>query len=248
MGLEGKAGPGGSGDAARVTKEQMLAMLDGVGANYYIRRIPKNGVLVWDNDYNPYASFVTKGLIEIYRLDKDGRKKTFDYCSVGGFCGFNVINEHATAIASGRACADSEVIAIPREEFFKAIHGCPDFADLVVKSLYALLTAQTNETASSAFYASAQRVPMLLCSLAKDEMVARGCLDDGVTDVAVCASSEPIVIPYDNNEIATILGISRNSVSSSVSRLQSQGIVRKTRGKIEIVDFDKLEKIAFMEA
>ena len=56
-----------------------------------------------------------------------------------------------------------------------------------------------------------------------------------------------VVLPYGNGEIAEMLGVSRNSVTASVSRLQSQGVVEKRRNSMRVVDLDKLREIAYME-
>ena len=44
-----------------------------------------------------------------------------------------------------------------------------------------------------------------------------------------------------------MLGVSRNSVTASVSRLQSQGVVEKRRNSMRVVDLDKLREIAYLE-
>lgn len=53
---------------------------------------------------------------------------------------------------------------------------------------------------------------------------------------------------YGNGDLANILGISRNSVTASISRLQEQGIVAKRRNSIEILDMDRLEKVTKLES
>ena len=53
--------------------------------------------------------------------------------------------------------------------------------------------------------------------------------------------------PYGNGEIAEMLGVSRNSVTASVSRLQSQGVVEKRRNSMRVVDLDKLREIAYLK-
>ena len=82
---------------------------------------------------------------------------------------------------------------------------------------------------------AAQRVPLLLLELARDAQEA-GAQDE-----------EGIVLPYGNGEIAEMLGVSRNSVTASVSRLQSQGVVEKRRNSMRVVDLDKLREIAYLE-
>ena len=222
-------------------KDELIDMLERAGVEYRVRHVPKGVLFGWGEEPHKTAHFVVEGMVEIYKLERDGRKKTLYFCKKGDFFGFQILSDACVPIATASACVDSELIAIPKESFFKALHTRPDFADMIVKYLYNLISVLTNESVQSAFYASAQRVPMLLLSLGRDELGARDDDSEGGT-------SEPVVVKYGNSDIANILGISRNSVTSSISRLQEQGIVAKRRNSIEILDMDRLEKVTKLES
>ena len=55
------------------------------------------------------------------------------------------------------------------------------------------------------------------------------------------------MLPYGNNELADMLGLSRNSVTTALSRLQAQGVIEKQRNAIRILDEAKLADIARLE-
>ncbi len=93
---------------------------------------------------------------------------------------------------------------------------------------------QTNEMLNQSFYVTAQRVPMLLAKLAAERL-------------AEDAAQQMVVLPYSNNDIADMLGVSRNSVTSVVSRLQAQGVIEKQRSAIRIIDAQRLVEIAQLE-
>lgn len=93
-------------------------------------------------------------------------------------------------------------------------------------------SSTTNEVINSSFYAASQRVAILLLALAQD-------VDDRAT-----SEDEPITLPYSNNDIAEMLGVSRNSVTASISRLQTQGVIAKQRNALIVLDLAKLEEIA----
>lgn len=221
------------------TKDDLIAMLQEAGVDYRVRRVPKGVLFGWGEEPHKTAHFVAEGMVEIYKLERDGRKKTLYFCKKGDFFGFQILSDACLPIATASTCVDSELIAIPKESFFKALHTCPDFADMVVKYLYSLISVLTNESVSTAFYATAQRVPMLLLSLGRDELSAHA--DDA-------SGESPVIVKCNNSDLANILGVSRNSVTSSISRLQEQGIVAKRRNSIEILDMDRLEKVAMLES
>ncbi|WP_172623454.1 Crp/Fnr family transcriptional regulator [Arabiibacter massiliensis] len=222
-------------------RDELVGMLQKAGVDYYERHVPKGVLFGWGEEPHRTAHFVAEGMVEIYKLERDGRKKTLYFCKKGDFFGFQILSDTCVPIATASACVDSDLVAIPKESFFKALHTCPDFADMIVKYLYNLISTLTNESVSSAFYASAQRVPMLLLSLGRDELGSRAA--GGSDDVTA-----PIIVKYGNGDIANILGISRNSVTSSISRLQEQGIVAKRRNSIEILDMDRLESVTKLES
>lgn len=221
-------------------KDELMGMLEEAGVDYRVRHAPKGVLFGWGEEPHTTAHFVVEGMVEIYKLERDGRKKTLYFCKKGDFFGFQILGDTCLPIATASACVDSELIAIPKESFFKALHTCPAFTDMIVKYLYGLISVLTNESVTTAFYATAQRVPMLLLSLGRDELSAR--------DPSAAGRTESIVVKYGNNDIANILGISRNSVTSSISRLQEQGVVAKRRNSIEILDMDRLESIAKLES
>lgn len=224
-------------------KDELIALFESVGVDYYVKHVPKGGIFGWGSEPHMTAHFVVDGMIEIYKLERDGRKKTLYFCKKGDFFGFQILSDSCLPIATARACTDSELIAIPKESFFTAMHTSPEFVDMITKYLYNLISVLANETVSSAFYATAQRVPMLLLSLGRDELDSR---EDGKPDESDSAA-EPLIVKYSNDDIANILGISRNSVTSSISRLQEQGIVKKRRNSIEILDMERLERTTMIE-
>lgn len=223
------------------TKDELVGMLQKACVDYSVRNLPKGGLVGWGEEPQKNAFFVVNGAIEIYKLEKDGRKKTLYFCKKGDFFGFQILKDSCLPIATACASVDSELIAIPKESFFKALHTCPDFTNIIVKYLYSLISTLTSDSVSSAFYTISQRIPMLLLSLGQSESNP----DDAY---ALDGTPAPIIVKHTNDDIANILGISRNSVTSSISRLQEQGIVAKRRNSIEILDMQRLKKAAMFEA
>lgn len=210
--------------------EELLAMLDAARARYSMRTLPAGALIGWEKEPQPYAYFVASGAVEIFVVSKDGRKKVVDEVVGRGFFGFQIIREGCCPHATAQALVDSTVISISRESFFKALHCSAEFADLVTWYLYELLHAKTQEVAAQAFYPAHWRVALLLLEMA-DSASVEGDAQDGAS------------VRLGNDRIADILGISRNSVTSSLSRLHRQGVVEKRRGSIFIRDVDALRAV-----
>ena len=218
-----------------LSQEDVEAMLRQADAPYVIKKYPKDSILFWESEPHEYHYFLIEGMVELYASDSAGRKKSIDFYAPGSFIGYQITRDTNMAMTTARAQKDSKVIAIPKESFFKTLHNCPDFADAAIRYLFGLLSMQTREVINSSFYVAAQRVPLLLLELAYETL-------DEQDDI-----EGPIVLPYGNNEIAEMLGVSRNSVTASISRLQTQGVIEKHRSSIRILDLPKLDRITHLE-
>ena len=183
-------------------------------------------------DGNHY--YVESGSVELYGVDAAGRKKVIDRYGPGMFFGFHILRDTNLTMSTAQCLEDSRILAIPKESFFKLLRGGSDFSEYCVRYLFGLLSMQTNEMLNQSFYVTAQRVPMLLAKLAAERL-------------AEDAAQQMVVLPYSNNDIADMLGVSRNSVTSVVSRLQAQGVIEKQRSAIRIIDAQRLAEIAQLE-
>lgn len=211
------------------TQAQVESMLQAADASYTVKRVPANAVLFWEGEPHCNHYYLIEGTVELYKVDAAYRKRAIDFYGPGAFFGFQFLSDSALPMTTARTCEDSRVIVIPRESYFKALHNCPDFADASVRYLFGLLSMQTDEVISTSFYSASQRVAMLLLSLVED----------------LAADTEP-VLPYGNSEVAEMLGLSRNSVTASLSRLASQGVIEKRRNAIAILSMDKLRAVAHL--
>lgn len=221
--------------SSSLSQDEVEAMLKHAEAEYTIKRIPKNGVLFWESEPHEYHYFLVEGTIAIYAFDRAGRKKLIDFYAPGSFIGYQFLRDNNMPMTTAQAQEDSLVISIPKKSFFLALHASPDFADAVVRYLFGLLSMQTQEVINASFYVASQRIPLLLLDLAQDVLLEKGETEEG------------IILPYGNNDIAEMLGMSRNSVTTSISRLQAQGVIEKHRNSIKIIDLTKLDEIAHLE-
>lgn len=233
-----------------LTGEAVENMLTTAGADYSVRRVPENAILFWSGEEHKLHYFVVEGLIELYADDAEGRRKTIDFYGPGSFFSYMFLSEGNQAMTTARACVNSKVIALTKTAFFTALHNSPNFAEATVKSLFELLQMQTNEVIRASFYSVTRRCALLLVSLAQGHAATcRARIDKRPSAGAGSRQHQqdehglPSLLPYDNTALADMLGASRNSVSAAVTQLQKQGVVRKQRTGIEIMDLAALERI-----
>lgn len=227
-----------------ISRSELERMLDEVGASYTSRRIPAGAMVFWSGEPDGNHYYLESGSVELFGVDAAGRKKVIDRYGPGMFFGFHILRDSNLTMSTAQCLEDSRILAIPKESFFKLLRGGSEFSEYCVRYLFGLLSMQTNEMLSQSFYATAQRVPMLLSRLMAEQGGRAG---EGSGAGAPSTEDAAVFLPYSNNDIADMLGVSRNSVTTVISRLQSQGIVEKQRNAIRVLDPDRLAQIARRE-
>lgn len=238
-----------SGPVAREAVETMLREAD---TSYAVRRIPEGAILFWEGEPHKLHYYVVSGMVELYASDQQGRRRTIDFYGPGSFFSYMFLSEGNTAMTTARACTNCELIALTKTEFFKMLHGSPAFAEITVQSLFELLQMQTNEVIRASFYSVTRRCALLLASMtrgarmqadAAEEPAGAGAQAGSEPGAASELRSEPLLLAHDNTSLADMLGASRNSVSAAISQLQRQGVIRKHRAGVEVLDPVALERI-----
>lgn len=227
-----------------ISRSELERMLDEAGASYTSRRIPAGAMVFWSGEPDGNHYYLESGSVELFGVDAAGRKKVIDRYGPGMFFGFHILRDSNLTMSTAQCLEDSRILAIPKESFFKLLRGGSEFSEYCVRYLFGLLSMQTNEMLSQSFYATAQRVPMLLSRLMAEQGGRAG---EGSGAEAPSTEDTAVFLPYSNNDIADMLGVSRNSVTTVISRLQSQGIVEKQRNAIRVLDPDRLAQIARRE-
>ena len=227
-----------------ISRSELERMLDEAGATYTSRRIPAGAMVFWSGEPDGNHYYLESGSVELFGVDDAGRKKVIDRYGPGMFFGFHILRDTNLTMSTAQCLEDSRILAIPKESFFKLLRDGSEFSEYCVRYLFGLLSMQTNEMLSQSFYATAQRVPMLLSRLMSEQGDQMG---EGSGAEAASAGNAAVFLPYSNNDIADMLGVSRNSVTTVISRLQSQGIVEKQRNAIRVLDPARLADIARRE-
>ena len=57
-------------------------------------------------------------------------------------------------------------------------------------------------------------------------------------------NGRPLILPFSRGEIASLLGLSEETVCRQMAKMKRCGILYSPRGKIEVLDWDRLEAVA----
>lgn len=192
----------------------------------FFARIPAgHDVFLEGSDVNAIALMLS-GVVRVYKVGETGREITLYRFGSGESCILtaNAILSNQTFSAIATVEQDAEAIMIPADVFRSWVVRYDVWREFV----FALLS---------------QRLSVLMEIV--DEVAFRR-MDVRVASWLVerSRSQHPILVTHQ--EIAADLGSSREVISRILENLSSQGLVRTTRGSVEIVDAEKLESLAAM--
>ncbi|GGD84516.1 cyclic nucleotide-binding protein [Tsuneonella deserti] len=135
------------------------------------------------------------------------------------------------AFGSGRFRSRGEVqipgtaVRLGVARYREMLHSSPGLERAVERHLEMLVTEARQLMACNALHPIEGRLSRSIL-----DALDRSCLDK--------------VLPLTQEALAQMLGAQRTTVSSCLARLQREGLIRSSRGAIEVLDVPRLERIA----
>lgn len=173
--------------------------------------------------------FVVEGAVRIGIYSLSGREVTLEDVPAGGFFGELAAIDGKPRSASVMAIEHALVAALPGEDFRRLMEGHPKIAMQVMYRLAQMVRQSTGRIMDLSTLAANNRVQAELLRLAKTaEEAGRG------------AVISPIPIHAD---IAGRVWTTREPVARVMNDLARQGIVKREKGALRILDVDRLESM-----
>jgi CRP/FNR family transcriptional regulator, cyclic AMP receptor protein len=157
----------------------------------------------------------------------DGAGREMILCSIGPneLCGELSPIDGLPRSASVMAAETCETICFPREAFIECVRGNPDVAMLLVSTLAARVRATDFRVTELAFADVAARVARVLLDALRER---RG----------------ETIVEHSTEQLGRMVAASREMVSRIVRRLQAQGVIRRQRRAIVVIDRAALSRRA----
>lgn len=186
----------------------------------FLTKFVKGKDIFIEGDRVEGIGLLLSGTVRVYKIGETGREITLYRFGVGEGCILTasaILNDQSfPAIATVEE--DAEVIMIPSKTFRDWIHRYPIWSEFVFNSLSQRLSSVMTIVDEVAFRRMDIRVANLLLSRSQNENSIR----------------------ITHQEIAAELGSSREVISRILDDFSDSGILRLSRGSIEILEFDQL--------
>ena len=172
---------------------------------------------------------VLSGRVKITRVTPDGYESILCVRQPGGyFCPVPVLDEKSH-LGTAVAISPARILVAERESFLALCRQYPELLAFVQGDCLAEVRHLLNRLETYAFRRVKERLAIALLNEAH----------------RLYAGQEgSLVLPVKQQELAGLIGASRESVSRNLVQLEQAGIIQLHRGKIHILDFGELQRIA----
>jgi CRP-like cAMP-binding protein len=189
----------------------------------------KGSFIFFQHDFADAVYVVWRGVIAIRLENPDGRELVINEMEVGECFGELGILTGEPRSASAEAIVDSEVLLIPGVVFIQALEQEPLLAGRLLEVTARRLQNSSKREEALAFYDAQQRLAAQLLLL------------DG-------QSRDKGYLTLSQDELATRVGLTRQTVATILGRWRRSGWLLTGRGHIVLLNFDELNLLAQSQA
>ena len=171
---------------------------------------------------------LTEGRVRLYQTLEGGEEFTFGLCVAGAILGLAALVTGEPRILSAEALEPVTASAMTRHDFMDCVRALPRFHWNITRLLAILSIESIERSGPLAFDSAAIRLCSTLKSLARPE----------------CGDAKRQRLHVDGltqQELAKMIGASRNWVAIALGEFERLGLIAKQRGRITILSARRLE-------
>lgn len=200
-------------------------VIEQLTAQLLVRTFPKRGYIFLEGDESNFIYLVHHGTIKLFKSTQEGREQILSCFGRGA--AFNlvpmILDENPFHNANAQALTDVEVFLIPRKYFYSLMKDNPELSYNLLKLLASRLKEMTELSVNLGIRDVRSRLASFLIKQA-----------DGNASSAMITQ----------DEIAAYIGSVRDVVGRLLREFEENGLIRKLRHQVVLLDRLGLEIIA----
>ena len=190
----------------------------------FTHKVSEGRTLVIDGAPAEFGYFLTSGQVRVLRMGEDGRLQVLGRFGRGAPLNIiSLLTDDRVNRASIEALTAIEVLVLRADDFDYLLNHCLDFSNLLLQIFAQRMAGITDLAASLSLYSVRARLAQFLMELAELPDTANG---------------------WTQDEIAAHIGTVRDVVGRTLRDFESQGLIRRDRQRIMLLDRQGLETIA----
>ena len=187
------------------------------------RSFMPNEFVFWDEDPPEWFYVVAEGQVKVLKHSSSGKEFIIAFFGPGEMFGEVAVFENKPYPASAQAVAETRVVGIKKEDFLSFLATRPQVALRTIN----VLGGRLRDAQSRLRDFAGERVEQRLSSV-----------------LVMLSSKLGLTLPFTRQEIADMAGTTTETAIRIMSYLKDRGIIRSTRGKVIILDKEKLRLLS----
>lgn len=185
------------------------------------RHYKRNSVIVSEGNKTNYIYIIKTGRVKIYKSSKDNKNIILGVKGPSSILGLSILFNSVSTPTTIAAIEDSVIYLIRTSDFEKVTLANPNLASGIIRIIGARLLSSQEKTRDLALDDSYRKTIKMLLLFAKD--------------------SNQVDLNLTRAELASFIGISRETLSRALSQLSKEGYIDMQDKKIIIKDKSRLE-------
>jgi CRP-like cAMP-binding protein len=207
-----------------ISDAKKLLNLKDLAKDRKVKSYKKKAEIFSEGDMPLNVFFIKAGNVKCFKSHPDGKEFITNLYSTNDFFGFEPVLENANYSESAVAMQDSEVVAIPRQDFLIMIQSHPDVSASFISLLCKKVADREKQLINLAYNSVRQRTAE---ALLKSEA-----LKDAKSAISI-----------SREDLAKMVGTASESVIRVLSDFKDEGLIEIEGGKIRVLQAAKLEKV-----
>jgi CRP/FNR family transcriptional regulator len=199
------------------------------------RSFPAGTRVFHEGDDSDACYIVKQGSFRVTREHSDGRAITLATLGPGEIFGELAMLDGDQRSASAEALTEGELLALPANDVRALLARHPEISLKLVAGLVRRLRAANVRLSRQSFQTVPSRVAGILVQLSREAQDGSGEGD----------ATEEVTINLNQTDLAQLAGTSRESVSRFLAELERAGVVRSGRGRVTVLEPDKLRNYIY---
>jgi CRP/FNR family cyclic AMP-dependent transcriptional regulator len=202
------------------------AVLESLARNSTLRKIAKSELLFFQDDLADAVYVVRSGCISIFLGMPDGRELVINVMRPGDVFGEIALFTDQSRSTGAMGREDTEVVSIPKQAFMDIVEGESDLLRRVLEMTAQRLRVSSERESALAFLDASARIARVLLTLEEQ-------------------AAEKGVIEMTQEDLSQHVGLTRQTVASTLGRWRRDGWVDTIRGAIKIQNRGVMEHFAY---
>lgn len=175
-----------------------------------------------------FLYFLSKGKVKTFKAHEYGKEFITNLYKEGDFFGYIALLEDLSFVENAEALEDSEVMLIPKEDFYTLIYNNASVMKKFIKMLSDNIVEKENQLVNLAYSSVRKRVANALVTL---------------YDRYNEKPNEKFNISISREDLANIVGTATESLIRTLSDFKEEKLIEVKSSNITIINYDKLKKL-----